>query len=73
VLFGIPLISILGIVILPTSLFVLIGFAQGAAFISMVSMAVQYGFSALWFVAYALHLRKKNIDIGTIYESLPPE
>jgi amino acid transporter len=73
VLFGIPLISILGVVILPVSLFVLIGFTQGAAFLAMVSMAVQYGFSALWFLTYALYLRKKNIDIGTIYESLPPE
>ncbi len=70
---GFPLMSLLGIIILPLSLFVMIGFFQGAAFLSVVMMTVQYGFSALWFVVYARHLRKKNIEIGSIYESLPPE
>jgi len=70
---GFPVVSLLGIIILPLSLFVMIGFFQGAAFFSVVMMTVQYGFSALWFVVYARHLRKKNIEVGSIYESLPPE
>jgi amino acid transporter len=70
---GIPLVSVLGIIILPISLFVTIGFVQGTAFLSMISMCVQYGFSALWFVAFAEYNRRKNIDIEQIYKSLPPE
>lgn len=70
---GLALVSILGIIILPTSLFVMIGFFQGAAFLSLISMCIQYGFSALWFVAFSQHLRNKGIDVGGIYESLPPE
>ncbi|MEM2704206.1 MAG: hypothetical protein QXR45_13725 [Candidatus Bathyarchaeia archaeon] len=70
---GIPLVSILGIIILPTSLFLTIGFFQGAAFLSIISMCTQYGFSALWFVAFAEHNKRKKIDIEQIYKSLPPE
>ena len=70
---GLPLVSILGIIILPVSLYVMIGFFQGAAFLAVISMCIQYGFSALWFVAFSHHLKKKNIDIGAIYSSLPPE
>jgi len=70
---GVPLVSILGIIILPTSLFLMINFFQGAAFLSMISMCIQYGFSALWFVAFSQRLRNKRIDIAGIYESLPPE
>jgi len=70
---GIPLVSVLGIIILPVSLFLTIGFVQGTAFLTMISMCVQYGFSALWFVAFAEYNRRKNIDIEQIYKSLPPE
>lgn len=70
---GIPLVSLLGIIMLPTSLFVMIGFFQGAAFMSLISMCVQYGFSALWFVAFAQYNKSKNIDVEEIYKSLPPE
>ena len=70
---GVPLVSILGIIILPVSLFLVIGFFQGAAFLSIISMCVQYGFSALWFVAFSHHLKTKGIDVSSIYKSLPPE
>jgi len=51
----------------------LIGFFQGSAFLAIISMCVQYGFSALWFVAFSHHLRKKKIDADAIYSSLSPE
>jgi len=70
---GVPLVAILGIIILPTALFVMINFFQGAAFLSMISMCIQYGFSALWFVVFSQRLRSKRIDVAGIYESLPPE
>lgn len=70
---GVPVVSLLGIVILPLALFMTIGFFQGAAFLSIISMCVQYGFSALWFVAFAQHNKNKRIDIEQIYKSLPPE
>jgi hypothetical protein len=70
---GFALVSLLGIIILPVSLFLLIGFFQGAAFLSIVSMCVQYGFSALWFVYFARRLQKQNIDLDAIYTSLSPE
>ncbi|MHA2004046.1 MAG: hypothetical protein ACW960_08065, partial [Candidatus Thorarchaeota archaeon] len=70
---GFALLSLLGVIILPVSLFLLIGFFQGAAFLSIISMCVQYGFSALWFVYFARRLQKQNIDIDAIYTSLSPE
>jgi len=70
---GFPLVSLLGIIILPLSLFLTIGFLQGVTFYPTLMMTIQYGFSAFWFVVYARHLRKKNIEVGSIYESLPPE
>jgi amino acid transporter len=68
-----PVVSLLGIIMLPTSLFVMAGFFQGVAFYSLISMCVQYGFSAAWFVFFARRLKKKQIDVNTIYDSLPPE
>ena len=70
---GWPLISLLGVIILPVSLFVAIGFFQGAAFLSMISMAAQYGFSALWFLYFTKKLEDDDIEIESIYNSLPPE
>jgi len=70
---GVPWVSILGIIILPVSLFLMIGFFQGSAFLAIISMCIQYGFSALWFVAFSHQLRKKKIDIDAIYGSLSPE
>lgn len=70
---GLPLVSVLGVIILPLSLFLTIGFFQGTAFLSMISMCVQYGFSALWFVAFAEHNKRKKIDVEQVYKSLPPE
>ncbi|MGV9168439.1 MAG: amino acid permease [Promethearchaeia archaeon] len=70
---GYSILSLLGIIILPVSLFVTIGFFQGAAFLSIISMCVQYGFSALWFVVFSRRLEKEDIDVETVYSSLPPE
>lgn len=70
---GVPVMSLLAIITLPLSLFILIGFCQGVAFLATISMCAQYGFSALWFLFYAHRLRKKNIEIESIYKSLSPE
>jgi amino acid transporter len=70
---GFAIVSLLGVILLPTSLFVLIGFFQGAAFFSIISMCAQYGFSALWFVYFARRMQKQNIDMDAIYTSLSPE
>ena len=70
---GFAIVSLLGVIILPVALFLLIGFFQGAAFLSIISMCVQYGFSALWFVYFARRLQKQNIDLHAIYTSLTPE
>ncbi|MHA3964138.1 MAG: APC family permease [Candidatus Thorarchaeota archaeon SMTZ1-45] len=70
---GIALMSWIGVIMLPTALFLLIGFFQGAAFLSIISMCVQYGFSALWFVYFARRMQKQNIDMDAIYTSLSPE
>ncbi|MFX1261177.1 MAG: hypothetical protein ACFFAZ_03750 [Promethearchaeota archaeon] len=70
---GFALVSLLGVIILPLALFLLIGFFQGAAFLSIISMCVQYGFSALWFVYFARRLQKQNIELEAIYTSLSPE
>ncbi|MHA2380311.1 MAG: hypothetical protein ACXADS_13645 [Candidatus Thorarchaeota archaeon] len=70
---GFALVSLLGVIILPVSLFLVIGFFQGAAFLSIISMCVQYGFSALWFVYFARRIQKQNIDLDAIYTSLSPE
>ncbi|UCH04066.1 MAG: APC family permease [Candidatus Thorarchaeota archaeon] len=70
---GYAVVSLLGVIILPVSLFLLIGFFQGAAFLSIISMCAQYGFSALWFVYFARRLEKQNIDMNAIYTSLTPE
>ncbi|MFX1560420.1 MAG: hypothetical protein ACFFBL_07515 [Promethearchaeota archaeon] len=70
---GIALMSWIGVIMLPTALFLLIGFFQGAAFLSIISMCVQYGFSALWFVYFARRMQKQNIDMDAIYSSLSPE
>jgi amino acid transporter len=70
---GYAVVSLLGVILLPTALFLLIGFFQGAAFLSIISMCVQYGFSALWFVYFARRMQKQNIDMDAIYTSLSPE
>lgn len=70
---GFALVSLLGVLMLPTALFLLIGFFQGAAFLSIISMCVQYGFSALWFLYFARRMQKQNIDMDAIYTSLSPE
>ena len=70
---GYAIVSLLGVIILPTALFLLIGFFQGAAFLSIISMCVQYGFSALWFVYFARRMQKQNIEMEAIYTSLTPE
>jgi len=70
---GIPVVALLGMIMLPVSLFLTIGFFQGAAFLSIVSMCFQYGFSAFWFIVFAEYNKRKKIDIAKIYESLPPE
>ncbi len=72
-IFGFPLVSLIGVIILPVALFLAIGFFQGAAFMSMMAMCATYGFSALWFVVFSQRLRNKDIEVGTVYDSLPPE
>ena len=68
-----PLMALLGVIILPVSLFLAIGFFQGAQFVSIIMMCVTYGFSALWFVVFSQRLRNKGIEVESIYESLSPE
>ena len=70
---GFAILSLLGVILLPTSLFLVIGLFQGAAFLSIISMCVQYGFSAAWFVYFARRMQKQNIDMDAIYTSLSPE
>ena len=70
---GFAIVSLLGVIMLPTALFLLIGFFQGAAFLSIISMCVQYGFSAAWFIYFARRMQKQNIDMEAIYTSLSPE
>jgi amino acid transporter len=70
---GYSLVSLLGVIVLPVALALTIGFFQGVAFLSIVSMCVQYGFSGLWFVYFAKRLEDKDIGVKAVYESLPPE
>jgi amino acid transporter len=70
---GFPVITILGIVSLTTTLFILIMSAASLDLLSQTFTALFYGFGALIWVYYLWKNSKIGVSIETIFREIPPE